>query len=50
MTHTRFWSMHILVLSFPPILYSFIAANFNAKYAIVRKRMGEELDNDRKWD
>ena len=31
-------------LSFPPILYSFIAANFNAKYHLVKKR----IDDDRK--
>merc|ERR1712242_4211 len=46
MTHTRFWSMHILILSFPPILYSFIAANFNAKYTILQKRLTEEIDSN----
>jgi len=38
MTHTRFWSMHILILSFPPIMFAFIAANFNAKLKLVRSR------------
>ena len=46
MTHTRFWSMHILILSFPPILYSFIAANFNAKYSILQKRLADEVNGD----
>ena len=51
MTHTRFWSMHILILSFPPILYSFIAANFNAKYTILQKRLTEEIEsNDNRFE
>lgn len=43
MTHTRFWCMHILILSFPPIVFAFIAANFNAQFQIIKNRVENSL-------
>ena len=36
-------SFQILILSFPPIMFAFIAANFNAKLKLVRSRTQDPM-------
>ena len=35
-SHVRFWAMQILILSFPTMIFSMVAANYNATYEFLR--------------
>jgi len=42
MSHIRFWNFQILVLCFPSLIFSMVAANYNSKYHLL-KTQEEEL-------
>ena len=37
------WNIQILILSFPPIVFAFIAANFNAQFQMIKNRVENSL-------
>jgi len=39
MSHIRFWAMQILILCFPSLIFSMIAANHNAKYKLLKAKV-----------
>ncbi|CBY15042.1 unnamed protein product [Oikopleura dioica] len=45
MSHVRYWSLHILFLSFPPLIFSFIVANHSATYAAIKGRYDDKKNN-----
>jgi len=44
MNHPRFYTMQVLLLCFPSLLFAMIATNFNAKYATVKARADAEAN------
>lgn len=38
-SHVRFWAMQILILSFPTMIFSMVAANYNATYEFLRAQV-----------
>ena len=44
-SHVRFWAMQILILSFPTMIFSMVAANYNATYEFLRGMSTNKLLN-----
>lgn len=40
-SHIRFWGMQILILCFPTLIFSSIAANYNSKFKLLEARVSE---------
>lgn len=46
MSHPRFWSMQILLLCFPSMIFAMVATQFNAKYQVVKARIESKNADD----
>ena len=50
MSHPRFYTMQVLFLCFPSMLFAMIATNMNAKYEMVKARVDRKAENDSNSD